>query len=258
MEIIDQTGRKLSIAHHPKKIVSLVPSITELLFGLGLGNKIAGITDYCIHPADGVVTKRKIGGPKNIEIAEILSLNPDLVIASKEENEKEPVERLKEKCNVYVSDVKSINHALSLIADIGSLTGREHKSEIMIRQIETGLKNLSNSIKTKKRAVYLIWNNPLMTINSDTFINDMLRLAGFENVFSQKSKRYPQISRQEIKTQNPDYILLSTEPYPFFNEHVTQFSNEFPKSKILLVDGEMFSWYGSHLLKVPEYFKHLL
>ena len=258
MKIIDQTGRKLSIAHHPKTIVSLVPSVTELLFDLDMGNKIAGLTDYCIHPADGVATKIKIGGPKNIEIAEILSLNPDLIIASKEENVKEQVEKLMGKCNVYVSDVKNINHALKLIADIGLLSGREHKAEIMISQIEAGIKNLSNGIKKKKRAVYLIWNNPLLTINSDTFINDMLRLAGFENVFSNKSKRYPEISRREIQTQDPDYILLSTEPYPFLNEHVIQFGKEFPNSKILLVDGEMFSWYGSHLLKVPEYFKHLL
>lgn len=258
MIVVDQIGRRLNMVYRPKTIVSLVPSVTELLFDLGLENRITAITDYCIHPAKGVMHKIKIGGPKNIDISKILSLNPDLIIASKEENVKEQVEILIKNCNVYVSDVRSLKNAHNLIADIGALTGSTQKSEILNKQIEAGFKDLKESIKIKSRVVYLIWDHPLMTISSDTFINDMLRMGGFENVFAHKPSRYPIISKQEIHDQNPDYIFLSTEPYLFTNKHINSFSAAFPDCKMLLVDGEMFSWYGSHLLKVPDYFKHLL
>lgn len=258
MIVVDQIGRSLNMVHRPKTIVSLVPSVTELLFDLDLGNRVSAITDYCIHPAKGVMPKIKIGGPKNVDISKILSLNSDLIIASKEENVKEQIETLINRCNVYVSDVKNINNAINLIVDIGALTGSIQKSEIINSQIEAGFNDLKKNIKIKSRVVYLIWDDPLMTISSDTFINDILRLGGFENVFAYKSSRYPKISKQEIHAQNPDFIFLSKEPYFFSNEHVSSFSNEFPDCKTLLVDGEMFSWYGSHLLKVPDYFKHLL
>ncbi|MFP4025407.1 MAG: ABC transporter substrate-binding protein [Thiohalospira sp.] len=254
----DQTGRNIFIKENPKKIISLVPSITELLFDLGLEHEIYGITEYCIHPKEKVQTKTKIGGPKNINIALILSKNPDLIIASKEENEKQQVESLMEYSNVYVCDIKSLNDAITMIRDVGIITNKKEKAENIIRNIKNNFGSLKISPSKRKSVAYLIWENPYMTINNDTFINHMLFLGGFENVFAYKKDRYPKISLQEIRAHNPDFIFLSTEPYLFTDIHVNQFKEAFPNTNIKLVNGEIFSWYGSHLIKVPDYFKHLL
>lgn len=258
MKLKDQTGRKVFIKQNPKTIVSLVPSITELLFDLGLEHEIYGITEYCIHPKEKVRSKIKIGGPKNINIALILSKNPDLIIASKEENDKHQVESLMENSNVYVCDVKNFNDAITMIHDVGMITNKKEKAANIIKNIKNNFARLKISASKRKRVAYLIWENPYMTINKDTFIHNMLFLAGFDNVFADKKDRYSEISLQEIRTQNPDFIFLSTEPFLFTDVHVNQFKEAFPNTNIKRVDGEIFSWYGSHLIKVPDYFKHLL
>lgn len=252
-----QTGRIIN-NNKPKTIVSLVPSISELLFDLGLKKEIAAITNYCIHPENEVTQKPKIGGPKNIDIQKILALNPDLIIASKEENNKQQVEFLMNHCKVYVSDVKNFTDALTLIHDIGIITHQKENANNLIKNIKNKFSELQPPTTHRKRVAYLIWKNPYMTINNDTFIHHMLLLGGFENVFAGKKNRYPKITLHEIHIQNPDYIFLSSEPYSFKNVHVHQFNKFFPNTIIKQVDGKIFSWYGSHLLKVPDYFKHLL
>src|SRR6056297_637579 len=258
MFIKDQIGYGFIVGKSPKAIVSLVPSITELLFDLGLKNQIVAITSYCIHPKKEILYKPTIGGPKNIDTHKILSLNPDLIIASKEENDKQQVEFLMNHCNVYVSDVKNLNDALAMIHDIGIITLQQKNADQLIQRINSNFSPLENSSSQRKRVAYLIWESPYMTINKNTFIHHILFLGGFDNVFADKKSRYPEISLQEIQTQNPDYIFLSSEPYSFTDIHVRQFKKVFPGATIKCVDGEIFSWYGSHLIKVPDYFKHLL
>jgi len=258
MLVKDQIGHDIIVNKIPQAIVSLVPSITELLFDLGLKKEIAAITNYCIHPTKEVNQKLKIGGPKNMDIQKVLSLNPDLIIASKEENSKQQIETLMNHCNVYVSDVKNLNDALAMIHDIGIITLQQKNADQLIQRINSNFSPLENSSSQRKRVAYIIWESPYMTINKNTFIHHILFLGGFDNVFADKKSRYPEISLQEIQTQNPDYIFLSSEPYSFTDIHVRQFKKVFPSATIKCVDGEIFSWYGSHLIKVPDYFKHLL
>ncbi len=255
--VTDQMGRRVNLAQSPTKIISLVPSITELLFDLELDNQIVGITRFCIYPKEKVKSKIIVGDTKNVDSDLINSIKPDLIIASKEENTKEEIEALMDNLNVYVSDVKTFSDALELIRDIGILTNKEKNTSLLIENIEHQFKQLKKTISSKRKVAYLIWNNPIMTINSDTFINDMLNMAGYKNVFENRKERYPIISVKEIRNKKPEYILLSTEPYSFTDDHVVEFKRDFPFTKVILVDGKKFSWYGSHLIKVPAYFKQM-
>jgi len=255
--VTDQMGRSVNRVQGLSKIISLVPSITELLFDLELDNQIVGITRFCIYPKEKVKNKTIVGDTKNIDSNLINSIKPDLIIASKEENTKEEIEALMDNFNVYVSDVKTLSDAIDLIKDIGILTNKEKDSNLLVENIEHQFKQLKETISLKRKVAYLIWDNPIMTISSDTFINNMLNRAGCENVFEKRKERYPIISVEEIRNEKSEYILLSTEPYPFTKEHVVEFERDFLFAKVMLVDGKKFSWYGSHLLKVPAYFKQM-
>ena len=235
------------------RIVSLVPSQTELLYCLGLEKEVAGITKFCVHPDKWFRNKTRTGGTKKINLQTIQQLSPDLIIANKEENVKEQVEKLSEFYDVWITDVNNLNDALQMIKDIGTMTGKLQPALQLVSQIRSGFDRLSNNLHTKKRAAYFIWKDPWMVAGSDTFINDMMSHCGFENIFSD-TKRYPSISLGELKEKNPEWILLSSEPYPFKEKHKEEIQEQLPGVKILLVDGEMFSWYGSRLLQSAEYF----
>ena len=240
----------------PKRIISLVPSITELLFYLDLEESIVGITKFCIRPKDLILTKTKIGGTKNINITKIKSLNPDLIIANKEENVEAQIKTLAEEFSILLTDVDDLAGALDMIKNIGQLTNRIAKSNNLINIIENTFGQIllpTNKINT----AYLIWKNPYMTVGGDTYINDMLNHCGLQNIFSNK-KRYPEVEIDEIKSLNCKLLLLSTEPYPFKQQHIEELKIELPNTLIILVDGEMFSWYGSRLLFSAKYFKDLM
>jgi ABC-type Fe3+-hydroxamate transport system substrate-binding protein len=241
------------------RIVSLVPSQTELLFDLGLNEEVVGITKFCIHPEEWFRSKMRVGGTKNINLNIIRQLSPDLIIANKEENVKEQIEELAQKCDVWITDVNSLNDAVDMINNIGKLTGRIEAASVLVLKIEEGFDNLKiNSSKRRKiPTAYFIWKDPYMVAAGDTFINDMMQYCGLENIFFQ-NKRYPQISLEEIKEKKCELILLSSEPYPFKQKHKEEIQSHLPKIKIELVDGEMFSWYGSRLLKSIDYFQSFL
>jgi ABC-type Fe3+-hydroxamate transport system substrate-binding protein len=241
------------------RIVSLVPSQTELLFDLGLNEEVVGITKFCIHPEEWFRSKMRVGGTKNINLNIIRQLSPDLIIANKEENVKEQIEELAQKCDVWITDVNSLNDAVDMINNIGKLTGRIEAASVLVLKIEEGFGNLKiNSSKRRKiPTAYFIWKDPYMVAAGDTFINDMMQYCGLENIFFQ-NKRYPQISLEEIKEKKCELILLSSEPYPFKQKHKEEIQSHLPKIKIELVDGEMFSWYGSRLLKSIDYFQSFL
>lgn len=244
----------------PLRIISLVPSITELLHGLGLSDNVVGITKFCVHPPEWFKTKVRIGGTKNIDIAKIKALSPTLVIANKEENVKEQIEALTEFTKVLVTDVTNLSDALLLIQQIGIATGTTHNASRMIDTIRNDFKQLSafqiNQQLQSIPCAYLIWKDPYMTIGGDTFINHLLLLSGFTNVFIQHS-RYPSITLNDISETNCKVIFLSSEPYPFKQLHIDSLQEEFPHLLIQLVDGEMFSWYGSRLLLSARYLKEL-
>lgn len=251
------------LIHQARSIVSLVPSQTELLFYFGLHAETIGITKFCIHPPQWHRNKFKVGGTKTVDIQKIINLNPDLIIANKEENVKEQVETLATHFPVWITDVNNLDDAISMIADIGQLTNKETAAWQLIDQIKINFSQLNNppiqsSIPNSLlTACYLIWKDPFMTIGSDTFINDMMQQAGFKNIFETKT-RYPQVTLNDIEAARCKFIFLSSEPYPFKQKHLEELQQQLPGMKIILVDGEMFSWYGSRLLQAPGYFKKLM
>lgn len=240
----------------PKKIISLVPSQTELLFDLGLENEIVGLTKFCIYPKEKVKSKTVIGGTKKFRFDVINQLHPDLIIGNKEENYKEGIEELSKNYKVWISDIYTFDDALDMVSTIGQLTNKEQKSKEIINSIQEGFKEIKPLQKTLKVA-YLIWQNPYMAVGQNTFIHNILEKLGLENVFA-GLERYPEVSLEIIKTAKPNFILLSSEPYPFKEKHLNTLQKELPQSRILLVDGEAFSWYGTRLIYSITYFKEFL
>ncbi len=245
--VIDQLGRKLEFTHPAQRIVSLVPSQTELLFDLGLREEIVGITKFCIFPKDQCRQKTKIGGTKQVNFAAIRALEPDLIIGNKEENAQADIEKLALEYPVWMSDIFTLEDALAMITQIGGLVGRNETAQIMAQQIEQGFAQLSIPAKPIRTA-YFIWQDPYMVAAGDTFIDEMLARFGGLNVFADK-KRYPIISMADLQAAQPEQILLSSEPYPFKAKHIAAFQQACPQAEVRLVDGTLYSWYGSRLLK---------
>lgn len=251
ISVTDQIGEHITLREIPKRIVSLVPSQTELIYELGCGSQIVGQTLFCIHPKEKFKNATKIGGTKTPKIDQIIASQPDLIIANKEENRLEDISILEKHAPVWVSDVNDLPSALEMIKSIGILVGAREKAMKITTNIESGFKTLTHS--NYGTALYLIWKNPYMTVGGDTFIHDMICRAGFKNIYG-NVKRYPEISEEEIIKVKPNVILLSSEPFPFKEKHIKELQALVPDTKILLVDGEMFSWYGSKLLQSCNYF----
>lgn len=243
-------------SENPQKIISLVPSISELLYELNLAKETVGITKFCIHPSIWYHTKEKIGGTKNLQIEKIKCLQPDLIIANKEENTKEQVEILARLFPVYLTDVNNYEEAIKMIEDVGKITSRVADAVQLTKVIQSGFNLIKKPFKQIK-TVYFIWKDPYMSVGGDTFINDMMSRLGLQNIFGHY-KRYPEVTLQNVISAKPQLILLSSEPYPFKQKHITEIQAYLPNTKILLVDGEMFSWYGSRMKYMPEYFNNLL
>lgn len=244
----------------PTRIISLVPSQTELLFDLGLGEEVAGITKFCVRPEGWSRSKTKVGGTKNIKMEIIHQLKPDLIIANKEENTKEQIEELSKSYRVWVTDIKTLDDAQHMIKNIGELVGKRERANLLLKKIKERFSHLETKLQTtnnKPQTAYLIWHNPYMVAGGDTFINDMLKHCGFENIFKE-TNRYPEITIEQLKEKKCELLLLSSEPFPFKQKHIEELQQQLPGTKIILVDGEMFSWYGSRLLFAPEYFTGLI
>jgi ABC-type Fe3+-hydroxamate transport system substrate-binding protein len=250
---IDMMGRAIHLNAIPKRIISLVPSQTELLYSLGLNQEVVGQTLFCIHPKEMHLQKPRIGGTKKLLLDKIMALEPDLIIGNKEENDKVQMEQLMEKYPVWMSDIKDLPSALSMIEKIGELVGKTLEAIQLKEQIESEFNALLVQPK-EIDCLYLIWREPWMAAGEDTFINDMLQRIGRRNVL-EKGSRYPSLTNDEIGILAPKEILLSSEPYPFKEKHIQELHQILPEATIKLVDGEMFSWYGSRLLHSVTYFK---
>jgi ABC-type Fe3+-hydroxamate transport system substrate-binding protein len=255
----DQTGRTVAI-QFPSRIISLVPSLTELLFDLGLNDEVIGITKFCVHPPSWFRNKSRVGGTKQLHLDEIRALQPDLIIANKEENVKEQVEKLADEFPVWISDINDLQSALDAIQMIGEIIGKKNEALDLVKNIRTAFKDTEGKLlsptRPRLRAAYLIWQDPYMVAGGDTFIHDMMQYAGFENVFKEKG-RYPVVTIEEITAAGCELLLLSSEPFPFKEKHKAAMEEILAGTAVLLVDGEIFSWYGSRLLKAPPYFEQL-
>lgn len=235
------------------KIISLVPSISELLVDLGLEQQLIGITKYCVHPDHIISQKESIGGTKTLQIQKIIELEADLIIANKEENQKEQIEELMLTQNVWLTDIRNLNDNWNFIKELGQRCHVQDKSDLLISNAKSEWKKVKNKFQNKK-ALYFIWRKPYMTIGANTFIYSILNEIGIQNVSENLIGNYPEISEDWISKQSVDYLLLSSEPYPFKEKHIKEFKKLNPKAKVLLIDGEMCSWYGSRMLLAPQYF----
>ena len=261
MIFTDQLHRTIELKEFPEKIISLVPSQSELLYDLGLEKQLAGITKFCIHPPHMYHSVPRIGGTKNLDFEKIKAINPDLIIGNKEENEKTQVAHLIKQYPVWMSDVKTVDDAFAMIMGIGNITNKTIEARSVVAEIKAAFNRFLPPLKQaipRNKAAYLIWNNPYMSVSNDTFIHDMLSKAGFENVFADETARYPVISLTDLQNAKPGYIFLSSEPFPFKEIHRAQLAKDIPSAKVVLVDGALFSWYGSRLKLAPAYLSLLI
>lgn len=250
-------GRNLMAPDSARRIVSTVPSQTELLFDLGLGDRLVGRTKFCIHPKERVGEIPIIGGTKNLHIPQIKELNPDLIIGNKEENEQDQILSLAAELPVWMSDVQTWDDGVNMILELSNLLGvRDRGIKWAEKLNESKLDyTIPDRIKSS-RVLYLIWHDPIMAVGKNTYIDHMLSTFGVRNALSNYN-RYPELSEEEICEIAPTHIFLSSEPFPFKEKHIPQYQRICPGAVITIIDGELFSWYGSRMLKSIDYFRKL-
>lgn len=259
MLVNDQLGRLLFLSTPPKRIVSLVPSLTELLCDMGLKERLVGVTKFCVHPKGLRQHLQIVGGTKQVRYETLKALKPDIIICNKEENTLDIVNHCNAIAPVYVSDIHTIEDCVDLIKTYGSLFNVEAKANQLVEALSQAQERFNEFLSAKQqnlKVAYFIWKDPWMVAASNTFINHLLVKNKFINVFS-NSERYPSITLDDSRLKTADVILLSSEPYPFKASHKSILEEKFPQAKILIVDGEMFSWYGSRLIEAFSYFKQL-
>jgi len=276
---VDALGRAVQIPHAPQRLVSLVPSITEVLFSFGWGQQVVGITDYCTEPAAAVATKTTIGGTKNPDIATILALHPQLVFAVAEENRRQDVEQLAAAgVSVYVFEPRTVRDCIDLLWRVADLLDCRSEVTAQIQAIEQDYaETVALAARHQRVRIFCpIWKDPYMTVNADTYVHDVLQVCGGENIFAQRQRRfplaadlgqqsetpgeryterdrrYPRITLEEMAALRPEVILLPDEPYVFSQADMADFT-PFPEvpavrdGRIFLIDGKMVSWYGPRI-----------
>lgn len=259
MIFTDGIGNKHNFDEVPQRIVCLVPSITELLVDLGLEDALVGVTKFCVHPYHLKSTKTIVGGTKQVKKEVVSSLKPDVIIANKEENTLEIVQDLQEIAPVIVTNIITIDEVMDMISLFGLLFNKRMESQKINDKLDFLLRDFMRWVSPlpEMKAAYFIWADPYMVAGDDTFINEMLRLSKFTNVYSSRG-RYPEVEIKKIRLEgDPEVVFLSSEPYPFKDEHAFELGRFTHHAKTIFVDGEMFSWYGSRLLKSFDYFKEI-
>lgn len=255
----DQLGISHSFESAPQRIISLVPSQTELLYELGLEEKIVGITKFCVHPYHFKSTKKIVGGTKKVHFEKIKLLQPDIIICNKEENTEEMVTELRKIATVWVTDICTIEDNLQMITDFGQLFNARTEAQKWNDKLKFALANFKSFIADKpiKKVAYFIWKDPYMVAGGSNFINELLKLNHFENIYEDRG-RYPEVEINKIRAEgDPAIVFLSSEPFPFAEQHAFEIGVHTHHAKTIFVDGEMFSWYGSRLLKAFDYFMKL-
>lgn len=256
--ITDQLGRTVEVPRQPQRIVSLVPSQTELLFDLGLTTaEVVGRTKFCVHPAAQVADVASVGGTKKFRFDVIDDLQPDLIIGNKEENYQEGIAQLAAQYPVWLSDVRTLPQAYEMITAVGQLVNRRDEANGLVEDIQASFAQLQPQPRPW-RVGYFIWHKPKMVVGADTFIHDLLGRCGLHNAFANLPGRYPEVTAEQIAAAHLDAVLLSSEPFPYTDKHRREYEALAQPTAVYLVDGELFSWYGSRLRHSVPYFQHLL
>ncbi len=255
MIVEDQMGRAVNVPERAERIVSLVPSQTELLFELGIAERVVGVTRYCLHPEHARTVATVVGGTKQLFRDQIDSLKPDLIIGNHEENERDSIESLAAAYPVWLSDITTLDAALQMIRSIGALTDTNNEAAALIGAIRAEWSALPRA--SGQRVLYMIWQKPFIAVAGSTFIDHVLCDLGLVNCLAAET-RYPELDEAALQALKPDVVFLSSEPFPYKEKHVAEYQARFPDAQVRLVDGEMFSWYGSRLRLAPNYFDGLL
>lgn len=250
-----------------ERIVSLVPSWTETLFALGLGDRVVGVTQYCVHPAEGVAALPKLGGTKRPDVPAIVALRPQLVIANREENLTRDVLRLEAAgVPVLVTDARSVRQSVAELRALADLGAEAAAAERVIAPIEHAVAEAEQALASLARPTPVfcpIWRDPWMSVGDDTYAGDLLRLCGGRNVFAGRAdRRYPRVTLDEVEAAAPEVVLLPDEPFAFGPEDVaTLRARQLPagrNGRILCIDGTLVSWYGARIARAIARLRALL
>ncbi|WP_043096988.1 helical backbone metal receptor [Kallotenue papyrolyticum] len=255
---VDALGREVVVPHAPRRIVSLVPSLTEWLFAIGAGERVVGVTDFCLHPAAGVAGKTRVRGTKNPDRAAIMALQPDLVIANREENRERDVRALAQAgLAVYVTDVRSVAGAIATLAELARIVDASAAAEPLVAEMRAALDDLRQLPLARPRVLVPIWRDPWMVIGADTYAHDLLTCCGAFNLGAQLSGRYPRVPLEALAALQPDLILLPSEPYRFSPADLPALRAVW-QGPVAFVDGELLTWYGPRLPQALRVFRALL
>ena len=278
-QVMDTLGRVVWVPHDPERLVSLVPSITETLFSFGRGTQVVGITDYCTEPRGQVADKTTVGGTKNPDLARIVALAPQLVFAVAEENRREDVHALEAAgIAVFVFEPRSVRDGIDLLWQVAVLLQCRAEVASLIEDIEQAYAETQAIVATRERVRVFcpIWKNPYMTIGDNTYVHDVLRVCGGDNIFAarqrrfplaaelgqeaeqtgaryaRRDRRYPRVTLEEMAALQPEVMLLPDEPYAFTEVDIKDFMlfQHVPAvrhGRIHLIDGKMVSWYGPRI-----------
>jgi len=266
LTFVDALGRSLTVRKRPERIVSLVPSITEALFAFGLKREIVGVTRFCVEPRKGVAGKTRVGGTKTLDVAKIKGLNPDLVIASAEENSPEDLVQLIDYgCPVFVTLPTGVQSAIDLLRQLATMTGTTAAAKPIIQEAKEALGSVTADTANRERVRVFcpIWRNPYMTCGRNTYMDDVITVCGGRNIFGGRQESYPQLELAEMAALDPQVILLPSEPYRFTKGHKADFKafaqvTAVKNGHIFLIDGWLLTWYGPRIAQSLTEVKRLL
>ena len=254
ISVTDARGAAISLPRPPRRIISLVPSTTESVHALGAGDRLVGVTRYCVLPTEAREKTSVVGGTKSPRLDVIRSLKPDLILGNKEENREQDVRELETVAPVYVAFPRDLTTALEELQKLGALLQRDDTAGKLVDNLALARTNLIQEARTRApfRFLYLIWQKPYMAAGTATFIDALIREAGGRNAVDSEAGRYPQLTVPEIEELRPDVVLFSSEPFPFEAKHTTEFLSATSdpsnlKGRTLLVDGQLLSWHGARL-----------
>ena len=267
MRYVDALEREVRLTSPPRRVVSLVPSLTEALFAFGVGDAVVGVTNFCVEPRDGVSEKMRVGGTKTLDVARVVALEPDLVVASAEENRKEDIQALvRAGLRVYVTLPTTVDGALALLDDLAAMTGAGAKAGRIVEESRKALAQVraAGEDRPPVRTFCPIWRNPWMTVGPGTYTHDFVTVCGGVNIFEWRHERYPRVELREVIEKDPQVVLLPDEPYRFGPAHASEMTaalgniSAVRENRIYLLEGRHLCWYGPRIAAGLRYVSSLL
>jgi iron complex transport system substrate-binding protein len=253
----DDLGRAVDVPRAPRRVVSLCPSTTETLFALGLGDgRLVGRTDWCRHPRGRVEALASVGGTKKVRSERVAALDPDLIVAVREENDREQIESLAATWPVFVLDPVDVESAIQGVDRLGDVVGAGEIANRLATRIRAAFADLPRA--PSLRVAYLIWRKPWMVVGKDTYVDDVLRRLGLVNVGADLEGRYPETDAAALRRARVELLLASSEPFPFDASYFEELRTLVPEAAPVLVDGEAFSWHGARMLEAAVAFRELV